>query len=334
MGSCVICEKCAKSGDWFTEFGWVNENGTLLCPDCSRSTKSIPDNGKKNLILISRGPNGIKTVREPNANWDWVEFHWAPDKTQEFRDGPDLVINETARNLKHYSVVAKYAKTLQLHKYERIGVVDDDVKPLTSWSNLFYAFDYFQKNIDTQIVQGAHAPESFGAHEHLKQYNSSIAREVTFIDDICAFFTTETFERVLATSSRKHLDFAIDRIWSSWKLPMLVLDVAPIQNTQEQGIHYNKTVAEQHVRQFLWEHGLKDGSIPRLATHSWEFGVPENGELSLDWRGGKLVRRSWKMPPKVVTSKVQAPKVDVKPVKVALSTKKRPVQRSRVFGKR
>ena len=248
---------------------------------------------RKNLLCISRGPNGVPTVAEKNRNWDWVEFHWQPDATLErFGEGPELVIPDTDRSHKHYSVIRHHAARLNLGRYERIGVVDDDVTPGTSWSELFDAFEAFEAQ-GCCIGQGAHMTGSFGAHEHLKVRPLPIvAREVTFVDDVCAFFTRETFKRVLSVASEAHFDFAIDRVWSSWKLPMFVLDIAPVHNTQEQGKHYDRPWAMHHVAECLKEHGIRnDHSIPRQATAAWIVATPRPGERVIHFGDRTIVRR-------------------------------------------
>ena len=282
---CVVCEKpCDPTADdWnFEPSGHCH----LACRSGLAPRVEFVRSGRPNLICISRGPWGIPTVREADANWDWVEFHWKPRETRAFRDGfhssskPDHVIEETAPRFKQSSVIAKYAEELHLDRYERVAQVSDDTRCDGTWSEAFDLLRFWEAARGIKIAQLSHSRESHWSHAYSKHTDDGIvAREVTHVDDVAPIFTREALRRMLPYfAGNTVFDWSMDRLWSSLGLPMMVFNTLTMTHTK----------AEQTSMRDLSRWGGKTGAqwmtelqrqypdLPPMggirATHAWAEG--------------------------------------------------------------
>ncbi len=191
--------------------------------------------GRPNLVCISRGPWGIRTVREADASWDWVEFHWKPRETRSFREGPDHVIEELDPAIKQSHAIAKHADAIHLEQYERVVQLSDDTRCDGTWTDALALFAFWERTRGVQIAQCAHSRESCWTHEFSKRSLDPLvrAREVTHVDDVAPMFTREAVRRVRPFfRANTVLDWSLDRLWSNLGLPMMVLDACTMTHAK------------------------------------------------------------------------------------------------------
>lgn len=219
----------------------------------------------RNHIFASMGA-GLGVVPfedEPGRNWELVELLWKPSEIARHESGerPHLgkVIIDTTRNKRKFVCFAEaWNKGAIPHDRAAYAILDDDLTPVTSWSE---TFDLFHES-GLAIAQPALTFESTRIWGVTHQQPGLRWRQTNFVEVMCPIFRGD----MMADMIPYFLDidpngWAFEALWRERYSPIGVLDATPVVHTRPVGSADSLSdgmPAEALAEAFRRKYGLKN----------------------------------------------------------------------------
>jgi hypothetical protein len=222
---------------------------------------------RQNLVIVSRGPDAPKMIREPDANWDWIELRWHP-KTELLP--ADKSIFEPDRAVRKFTGVAKHFQP-DIKHYERIALLDDDIEVADhSWSQIFNLF----KKTGAGIGHPAITLDSClfeMTQPCLLQHPHVEWRETNWCELCSTLFTRESLQKCMWALEENVAGWGNEDVFREQEKFLAILDATPVRSRRPPGTSVATTGLNfnphEAVAEFRRKHGLAPVVPKTFAVH-------------------------------------------------------------------